>query len=87
VPYRGRYRPIRLHAIRDDSFVERLGFVSKNSTSETFLWELHERGYQVADTWVRAHLASLGLHSSFDVRAELTDKVLKAPPTRPWTGR
>jgi NTE family protein len=80
VSYAGRYKPIRLHAIRNDAFVEQLGFVSKNSTSWDFLSRLHDAGYQTAETWLGAHLGEIGSRSSFDVKAELTDRVLKAPP-------
>jgi NTE family protein len=79
VRYDGRYKPIRLHAIRDDAFVEQLGFVSKSSTSWEFLSGLHDAGYRTAETWLSAHLADLGARSSLDVKAELTDRVLKAP--------
>ncbi len=79
VPYAGRYKPIRLHAIRDDAYLATLGFVSKNSTSWTFLSALHNRGYQTADQWLTAHRDDLGKRASLDVKAELTDKVLKAP--------
>jgi NTE family protein len=79
VHYDGRYKPIRLHAIRNDAFVEQLGFVSKNSTSWEFLTRLHDVGYQTAEEWLRAHLATIGVASSLDVKAELTHKVLKPP--------
>jgi NTE family protein len=52
VPYSGRYKPIHIHAIRNDAFVEQLGFVSKNSTSWSFLSELHDVGYQTAEAWL-----------------------------------
>ncbi len=77
VAYAGRYRPIRLHAVRNDAFVEQLGFASKNSTSWDFLSRLHDVGYQTAETWLGEHLDDLGVQSSLDVKAELTDRVLK----------
>ena len=77
VSYAGRYKPIRLHAVRNDAFVEQLGFASKNSTSWDFLSRLHDAGYQTAETWLGAHLDDLGKQSSLDVKAELTDRVLK----------
>jgi NTE family protein len=77
VSYAGRYKPIRLHAVRNDAFVEQLGFASKNSTSWDFLSRLHDAGYQTAETWLGAHRDDLGKRSSLDVKAELTDKVLK----------
>jgi NTE family protein len=79
LPYPGRYKPVRLHAIRNDAFVERLGFVSKNSTSWSFLSELHDAGYQTADAWLAGHRDDLGVRPSLDVKAELLDKVLKVP--------
>jgi NTE family protein len=79
VPYAGRYRPIRLHAIRNDAFAETLGYTSKNSTSWTFLSALHDAGYKTAETWIAAHLGDVGKRASLDVKAELTDQVLKAP--------
>jgi NTE family protein len=86
VPYAGRYRPVRLHAIRNDPFVEQLGFVSKHSTSSAFLSSLHDAGYQTAEAWLRAHRDDVGVRSSLDVKGELTDKVLKAPIARPQSG-
>ena len=59
--------------------MEKLGFVSKSSTSWSFLTALHDEGYKTAEAWLAAHLAKVGTESSVKVRAELTDKVLKAP--------
>jgi NTE family protein len=86
IPYAGRYRTVRFHAIRNDAFVEKLGYVSKNSTSAAFLAWLREAGYEAADAWIREHLGRVGLQSSLDVKTEITDRVLKArasvlPPT------
>jgi len=77
VRYDGRYRPIRLHAIRNDAFVEQLGFVSKSSTSLEFLTRLHDIGYRTAEDWLRDHHSAIGIASSLDVKAELTNKILK----------
>jgi len=79
VPYGGRYKPIRLHVIRNDAFVEQLGFVSKNSTSWSLLSHLHDAGYQTAEAWLAAHGDKLGVRPSLDVKADLLDKVLKVP--------
>ena len=82
IHYKGHYRPIRLHAVRDDAFMETLGFVSKNSTSWDLLSRLHDAGYRSAETWVAAHLPDVGVRSSFDAKGELADLVLKAAPGR-----
>jgi NTE family protein len=79
VTYTGRYKPVRLHAMRNDKFVEQLGFVSKNSTSWGFLSELRDAGYQTAEMWVARHLDKVGKRSSVNVKAELTGVVLNAP--------
>ena len=78
VIYPGRYKPVRVHAIRNDVFVEQLGFVSKNSTSWTLFPELHDIGYQTADAWPAAHRGDLGKRPSFDVKAQLVDKVAQS---------
>jgi NTE family protein len=82
VDYTGRFKPVRFHAIRNDAFVEQLGFISKNSTSWTFLSCLHDAGYATAEEWLGAHLSEVGIRSSLDVKNELTDKVLKGPTPR-----
>jgi NTE family protein len=82
VPYAGHYRPIRIHAVRNDAFVEQLGFVSKNSTSLTFLTALRDAGYKTAEAWIAEHGHKVGERSSVDVKAEFTDKMLKAPRRR-----
>ncbi len=85
VPSAGRYKPIRVHVVRNDAFAGQLGFVSKNSTSWTFLSALRDAGYRTAEVWLAEHRDDFGVRSSLDVKAELVDKVLKAPvpPARP----
>ena len=80
-PYAGRYKPIRFHAIRNDAFAASLGFVSKSSTSAALLSALHDAGQQAAEDWIREHLADVGVEASFDVKAELMDKVLNSAPS------
>ncbi len=75
-PYAGRYRPIRFHAVRDDAFAASLGFVSKSSTSAALLAVLHDAGRKAATDWIGAHLKDAGVRSSFDVKAELMDRML-----------
>jgi NTE family protein len=79
--YNGRYKPIRLHAIRNDKFVEQLGFVSKNSVSWSFLTGLRDVGCETADAWLVRHRDKVGKRSSLDAKADLTDVVLH-PPAR-----
>ena len=79
VRYTGRYKPVRIHAIRNDKFVETLGFVSKSSTSWSFLSELHDAGYKTAQAWLLDHHHKLGVESSVKVKDELTGPMLKAP--------
>lgn len=87
VQYDGHYRSIRLHAVRNDAYVEQLGFASKNSTSWEFLSRLHQEGRMTADAWLHANLDGVGVRSTFDVK-ELTDRVLKgqAPARSGHTG-
>ena len=75
--YSGRYKPIRLHSISNDAFMAQLGFMSKSSTSWDLLSRLHDAGYQAAEQWLRTNLQAVGKRSSFDVKAELTRRVLK----------
>lgn len=79
-PYAGRYRPIRLHAVRNDSFAGQLGFMSKNSTSWSLLSTLRDAGARAAETWLAEHWRDVGTRSSFNVKAELTDKLLNGAP-------
>jgi NTE family protein len=78
-PYSGRYKQVNLHLIRNEAFMAPLGYLSKYSTSWNFLLALRHEGRKTAEAWLAAHYPSLGKRSSFDVRAELTQKVL-APP-------
>jgi NTE family protein len=76
VDYHGKYKPVRVHAIRNDAFVEKLGFVSKNSTSWGFLSDLHDAGYETAERWLSEHSGKLGMHSSTTVKSELTARMM-----------
>ena len=53
VAYSGRYRPVRVGLIRDETFLAGLGVVSKNSTSRALLEALHTAGYGAADRFFR----------------------------------
>ena len=78
IEYRGKYRPISLHLIRDDAFMASLGFVSKSSTSWALLSALHIEGQKVADQFIRACGGQIGQCSSVDVKTVLTGPVLNA---------
>ncbi len=66
-----RYRPIRFHLIRNDRFMQTLGFVSKSSTSWDLIATLFEKGRSAAGHWVSAHGGKIGRESSVDPRSEL----------------
>ena len=77
VRYAGRYRPIHLHAIRDDAFMATLGVASKNSTAWPLLARLRDAGHRSAAAWLATHRGALGQRSSFNAREEMTRPVLK----------
>lgn len=77
VEYKGKYRHINLHLIRDDAFMATLGFVSKTSTSWSLLCRLHEAGYAAADRFLREEGDSIGRRSSLDAKPELIHPVLR----------
>ena len=82
VPYSGRYRPIRLHAIRDDAFLAKLGDVSKSSTSWALLSALRAAGRASAAAWLAANGGMVGVRPTFDGKANLVDDMFKASPGR-----
>ncbi|GAC1347893.1 MAG: patatin-like phospholipase family protein [Acetobacteraceae bacterium] len=75
--YKGRYRPINLHMIRNDAFLAELGVVSKSSTSWPFLTALHRAGLDTATAFLNESGDALGHRSSVDIKAALTRPVLK----------
>jgi NTE family protein len=76
--YKGAYRPINLHLIRDDAFEAKLGFVSKSSTSWPFLQALHDAGYRAADRFLHHNGDNIGTCSSCDMQSELVHPFLKS---------
>ncbi len=76
-PDGGRYEPVRFHLIRNDRFMESLGFVSKESTSWTLLEALFRAGRDAADAWLAQNRQRIGISSSTDLRADLL-RVLEA---------
>ena len=77
--YRGAYRPINIHLIRDDAFEATLGVVSKSSTSWVLLQSLHDAGYRAADNFLRLKGAAIGKASSTDIKAALVRPVMNEP--------
>lgn len=75
--YKGRYRPINLHMIRNDAFLSELGVVSKSSTAWPFLTALHQAGQTTATTFLAEAGDALGQRSSVDIKTALTRPVLK----------
>jgi NTE family protein len=75
-PTSGRYEPVRFHMIRNDHFMNSLGFVSKLSTSWTLLHALFCKGREAADAWVKTSRRQVGVASSADPRSELLGRVL-----------
>jgi NTE family protein len=77
VPADAKYAPVRFHMIRNDKFLETLGFVSKSSTSRELIMTLFAKGREAAEDWIKAHRHRLGSESSVDAHAELVGPVLK----------
>jgi hypothetical protein len=67
---RGRYRRLRMHAITADGHLSDLSMASKFATDWAFLTGLRDRGRKAADAWLAAHLKSVGVESTVDLRAE-----------------
>lgn len=76
----GRYRPIRVHAIESERFMQGLGVVSKSSTSWELIEALFKKGREAAEQWQAEHLTKLGRESSFAVKSALIGPVLKSRP-------
>jgi NTE family protein len=72
-----RYKPVRFHLIRDDAFMETLGFVSKSSTSWALIDRLFRAGRRAAERWLAAHRHRIGHESSCDPRSQLLGPVLQ----------
>lgn len=76
-PAGGHYERVRFHLIRNDRFMEKLGFVSKSSTSWPLLEKLFERGRCATDHWLAAHADKVGREPSCDPRTELLSPMLQ----------
>lgn len=81
-----RYRKIRLHFIRNDAFMAKLGFVGKDNLAGPFLDYLFDAGRTTAEKWLINHRKDIGVCSTaswkkkseqFDMKCEILDPMLK----------
>ena len=77
IAYRGKYRPIHLHLIRDDQFLATLGSVSKSSTSWVLLSQLHDAGYAAATRFFAEKADNVGRCGTAEVERELVRPMFK----------
>lgn len=57
-----------VHSIEADDVMQSLSITSKLNTDWEFLMYLHRIGRERADRWLKAHLASVGVESTVDIR-------------------
>ena len=67
---REAYKPVRLHMICGDGWLDNESVTSKFDTDWSFLCELRDRGRAAAKEWLASDLKAVGHHSSVDVRAQ-----------------
>ena len=67
---RAQYRPVRLHLIAAEGYLDRLALASKFNTDWGFLTELRDLGRTAAQSWRAAHFDAVGVRSSVDVRSD-----------------
>lgn len=71
---RGDYKRLYMHLISGGKAICEYGLETKYDTSWSFLQELRERGYHMADQWLKECGNKVGKASSIDIKAEfLTD--------------
>lgn len=63
------YRITRIHMIETDAEMAKMHASSKLNPERLFLHHLRDIGRRVAGEWIDAHLASVGVESSIDVRS------------------
>jgi NTE family protein len=71
------YKRIRLHEIKDEPHLARLGHASKGNTDWRFLLELRELGRRAAKRWLRTSLADVGRKTTADMHRML--RCLESP--------
>ncbi len=64
-----RYHQVLIHMIESENEMRKLGSATKMLIEPQFLRHLFELGRNAADTWIEAHLKSVGVESSIDLRA------------------
>jgi len=85
------YRPIRLHAIANETFMQTLGVMSKFNPYWPFLKRLFDVGRVTADRWLSEHGDKIGRQSSWSIedvvkpklRVQGAPKVSRSPASRP----
>lgn len=66
----GDMKNMHIHSIRSDEEMAHHGASSKLNTEWKFLCHLRDEGRKVAKDWLDEHFASIGKHSSIDIRKE-----------------
>lgn len=69
------YRPIRLHAIANEAFMQTLGVMSKFNPYWPFLKRLFDVGRVTADRWLSEHGDKIGRQSSWNVEDVVKPKL------------
>jgi len=69
------YRPIRLHAIANEPFMQTLGVMSKFNPYWPFLKRLFDIGRVTADRWLGEHGDKIGRQSSWDIEDVVKPKL------------
>jgi NTE family protein len=69
------YRPIRLHAIANETFMQTLGVMSKFNPYWPFLKALFEVGRTTADRWLDEHGDKIGRQTSWDIEDVVKPKL------------
>lgn len=65
---RARYRPIFIHAIQADRWLDDLSLASKFDTEWSFLQDLRARGRRAADEWLARCFEGVGAGSTVSIR-------------------
>lgn len=58
----------RIHSIRDDPFMSKLGVASKSLPNKALMVQLHDAGYAAMDGFLSEHIEEIGVTSTVDLR-------------------